>query len=405
MNHLYTIYKEEKYGELKNVLIIAGALIGLGILVLVFSQGFSYIKSGEAYEPQVQNLLIQVRQEFLSQDLIRYFLLSVVCAGIVFAFYKRKVSFAVLAGVLLVIGLLDMTNIQMRYSRDFINTERMERQFFKKSATDEFLLSDTETFRIMPPPSEMNSNRWAYHHEIIGGYSPIKMYAVEELIQNCFNQSVDGQFPLNWNVIRMFNVKYIVLNQQIGHPNLIPVHSDKRANQFTYLLRNYLPRGFFVTQYKVIPDQYDRLNYINQSAFDPGQEVLLENELDQTLITPDSTFSRLTAFSPNRLEFEVFTDQAALFVISESYYPPGWKLYLDQELISDILRANHSMQAVIVPAGEHIIQLEFDPDSYHNNLSLARISSAIILLIILISLGLQIKNHGFPFLRAKSEND
>ena len=244
MNYLYTIHKEQKNEELKKILWIPGIFIALGILILIFGQGFSFSKLGENYEPRVMQLLQQVRSEFFNQDLIRYLLISIISGGILFAFLKRKLSFVASASLLIVIGILDLTNIQSRYSNEFVNMERLEKQFFKKNQTDNFILSDAETFRIMPPPAEMNSNRWAYYHQIIGGYSPIKMYTVEELLQNCLNKSTDGTFPLNWNVIRMFNVKYLILNQKIAHSDLILVHSDDRNKQYTYQLLTRFPVAF-----------------------------------------------------------------------------------------------------------------------------------------------------------------
>jgi len=117
--------------------------------------GFSFSKLGENYEPRVMQLLQQVRSEFFNQDLIRYLLISIISGGILFAYFKRKLSFVVSASLLIVIGILDLTNIQSRYSTEFVNLERLERQSFKKNQTDNFILADTETFRIMPPPAEM----------------------------------------------------------------------------------------------------------------------------------------------------------------------------------------------------------------------------------------------------------
>jgi len=402
MHHLYTIYKNQNYNELKKLLWIPGAFVALGILILIFSQGFSFAKLGESYEPRVIQLLKQVRQEFLNQDLIRFFLLSIISGGVMLAFIKQKVSFIVLAGVLTIVGILDLTNIQRRSDKEFVNTNRLEKQYFQKSTTDNFLLSDEETFRIMPPPADISRNRWAYYHQIIGGYSPIKMYTVEEIMQNCLNKSTDGQFPINWNILRMMNVKYVILNQKIAHENLILVHSDSGSKLFTYLLTNRMPRGFFVNTHKIVPDQYDRLAYLNNSKFNPGIEAILERELGQSVGSPDSTNTRLINFSPNALEFEVYTDQSALFVISESYYPPGWNIYIDEEEVTEIYKTNHSLQSVVVPKGNHKINIRFEPASYYTNLTLAGISAGIIYLTIILAVILMIRNFRKQPLKTQS---
>jgi len=231
------------------------------------------------------------------------------------------------------------------------------------------------------------------------------MYTVEELLQNCLNKSTDGKFPLNWNVIRMFNVKYLILNQKIAHSDLMLVHNDDKNKQYTYQLLTQLSRGFFVNKQKLIKDQYERLNYINQSQFNPADEAIIEIELQQSIETPDSTTSLLTNFTPNLLKFDVYTNKQALFVISESHYPPGWKAFIDENEVTEIYKTNHSMQSIIVPAGNHKIELKFEPSSYYSNLTLARISVGLIYLVILLSLGVEWKKQGSSFFISGKTSD
>jgi hypothetical protein len=136
--------------------------------------------------------------------------------------------------------------------------------------------------------------------------------------------------------------------------------------------------------------------------FNPAVEAIIEKELGQTVGKPDTTFSQLTEFTPNQIKFEVYTDRPALFVISESWYPPGWKIFIDEKEVSEVYKTNHSMQSVVVPAGNHKIELKFEPDSFYTNLTVASISVGIIYLTILLSLGMVLKERKVLFFKTNS---
>ena len=100
----------------------------------------------------------------------------------------------------------------------------------------------------------------------------------------------------------------------------------------------------------------------------------MEQEPTASINIPDSSSCEVTHFDPNTISFKVFTNQQALLVISEVYYPPGWKISIDDEAVDMVYKTNHAMQSIIVPAGEHRVDLRFEPDSYYKNIWLASLS-------------------------------
>jgi uncharacterized membrane protein YfhO len=60
-----------------------------------------------------------------------------------------------------------------------------------------------------------------------------------------------------------------------------------------------------------------------------------------------------------------------LLFLSESYYPEGWKAFLNGTEIP-IRRANYHFRAVIVPPGTHKLEMKFEPSGFFlgKNLSL-----------------------------------
>jgi len=52
-------------------------------------------------------------------------------------------------------------------------------------------------------------------------------------------------------------------------------------------------------------------------------------------------------------------DQPAILVRSSAYYP-GWVVTIDGQR-APLLRADHALQAVAIPAGRHVVSFTFDP--------------------------------------------
>jgi uncharacterized membrane protein YfhO len=74
-----------------------------------------------------------------------------------------------------------------------------------------------------------------------------------------------------------------------------------------------------------------------------------------------------------------------LAVFSEIYYPDGWKASVDGEDI-DVLRADWTLRAALLPAGEHSLVMRFSPQSYKTGASVSRASSITLLVLVLLSL-------------------
>jgi uncharacterized membrane protein YfhO len=52
-----------------------------------------------------------------------------------------------------------------------------------------------------------------------------------------------------------------------------------------------------------------------------------------------------------------------LLFLSETYYPKGWKAYIDGREI-EIYRLNYLFRGVIIPQGTHTLEMKFEPASF-----------------------------------------
>jgi len=388
IRYLLDLSKSDKsWKEQKTVLYTLGGFFVLGVLILLFGQNASYIKaSGEPYQGQTLDMIKNIRMEYFKNDVIRYLVLIIIFSGFMIGFLKKKITFGLTIIILGALAIGDLVQVQSRSQKDYKNIKQIEASYFAKTATDQFLLKDPEVARIFPVGKLFGDNRWAYYHQTIGGYTPIKMFTIEELVEKNIYKGWDPNFPINWNVLKILNVKYVIAQGQLPSEQLEVAHSDPNGQLVTYQFKNRLPRAFFVSETEIIANELDRLAYINQRTFDPQKIAILEEEINEPIAAPDSSSTLLTSFSPNRLEFDVYTDKQALLVLSEIHYPPGWKIFIDEQQVEKIYKTDHAIQSVVVPAGEHKVEMRFEPNSYFWNIKIASLSSGLLYVIILLSL-------------------
>ena len=98
---------------------------------------------------------------------------------------------------------------------------------------------------------------------------------------------------------------------------------------------------------------------------------------------------RLTSYEPNRLVYETSSAKDGVVVFSEIYYP-GWQATIDGQPV-DIARADYILRAMNVPAGNHTIEMWFDPQSLHLTESIAYAAMALLLIGVMLFVWLKRK--------------
>ena len=255
----------------------------------------------------------------------------------------------------------------------FVNTTQVENQVYRENAIDRTIKQDKSLYRVLPPIRRMaQDSRWTYHYQSIGGYNPAKMQTIQDIISNNIINPTSPNIPLNLNVVSMLNGKYIVSQQKYNHPSLTHLGEDERQGLHVFRNESVLPRAFFVGQSRVIEDGVERLNYLNSLEFNPQEIAVLEEPLEQSIAAPDSNSqAEVTHFSPNKLMLDVSTNQTALLVLSEVYYPKGWKATLESGEELKIYKTNHILRSMVVPAGQNTITLEFKPQTYYSGITIS----------------------------------
>ncbi|HEX6790474.1 MAG TPA: hypothetical protein VF247_04110 [Candidatus Krumholzibacteria bacterium] len=376
------------------VLIAANVLF----LLALFTQG--YWKGGWAdtmaphvratQDPSQQRAVAQMAGEFLARDILQLAVIALHGAIAVFAFARRpRFAAWALAGVILVLGCIDYYRVDhkilhpetfLKHDGYRILRDRTETERFK--ASDEmidFLHAQPGEFRVLPvdgpqrdaaEPGEnapisfqvqgfFSSNRFmVFDIASAGGYHPAKLQDYEEFIGALRFSLEHGRLDL----ASMMNVRYIVSGVRLGdHPALKAVwvgrdfDSEPRA---IYENAQAFPRAWIAGEYRVETSDEALVKMANGEV-DLRRVAMLDKKPSIEPAAGDSAASVtvVKADAQHQL-YQVALDRPGLLVVSEVYYP-DWKATVDGAP-AEVLRANHVLRAVALPAGRHEISFHYD---------------------------------------------
>jgi hypothetical protein len=89
----------------------------------------------------------------------------------------------------------------------------------------------------------------------------------------------------------------------------------------------------------------------------------------------------IRARTPGSITLDVVTPTDGLLVVSEIHYP-GWHAYLDGQPV-DILQVDYILRGVVVPAGQHRVEMVFRPLSLTVGAAISGVT-----LLVLVGVGL-----------------
>ncbi len=191
--------------------------------------------------------------------------------------------------------------------------------------------------------------------------------------------------------MNMLNAKYVIFTQKLPLDNLEYAYYDRKQKQTVYLNNTYLPRAWFVNNTELIKDKKSIWKNLNDPEFSPAATAIVEKEIPATY-TPIESSVTPAGFDLHDLKFNVVTDTTSFLTISEIYYPAGWKAFIDGKE-TEIFATNYILRGIVVPKGEHIIEMKFESKTYLWSLRLSFIGLILAVLIFLIGLIFYIRSN------------
>ncbi len=346
--------------------------------------------------------VIPPRKDAFTNDARRSFFF-ILLAGIAFIATQRRIIPAwLLQLILALLIVVDLGGVANRYlNSDRLSITKDPANRIETLDVDEYVLQREGQFRILSLERRDQTGlaRPSFHHESLGGYSAAKLRLYQDFLDHLLFNPATGM-P-NENMLDMMNVRYIFSQAPIA--GALDVEYGEESGLTVYENLDVLPRAYFVGEAQVIPNPEDLLLRLQDAEFDPSAQAFLSAPIEEAITPLDSSSSVSVTplfYGPRRFSYEVVTDAPRLLIVSELFYPAGWNASIDGENVP-IHRANYLLRAVAVPAGNHTLEMTFNPASHIWGKRISLISTIFVYGLSLIFLGFSGISY---FRRSKSRN-
>jgi len=370
---------------------ILGGLLLIGVVSLLIGGGLPFASAQEfsRYPEQTLQLLRTARLEILKADAWRLIVFCLLTAGVMVAYIQKHISRTVLYPVLAILMLIDMYTIDNRFLNEFV-PQQADQSPFTQSQIDQYIMQDDGLFRVFPVGDLFGNNRWSYFHQSIGGYHAAKMHIYQKMVEENLYHSTESGNNINWNIVKLLNVKYVITTQRISSDHISAIGQDPNTNWILYQVDDPFPRAWMVYQTRIISAGQEQRQVLNQAGFDPRTEaIVFEDLLDSSTADGEQTGSaEVTHFDANQITVEVSTPREGLLVLSENYLPIWWQATLDGEAVT-IHRVNSLQRGIVVPQGSHTVHFEIKAPLFHASILAGNITVWIVHGVILLLAGLR----------------
>ncbi|MGI6572270.1 MAG: YfhO family protein [Fermentimonas sp.] len=340
----------------------------------------------EHIQPFIANLT-DARVSIFTADAWRSFFIVAIGVLIVWLFIRKKIKPEWMVAGVLLLCLVDMWGVNKRYLNDddFV-TETNLQQPFVRTATDEYILQDTTRYyRVLNlATSTFNDGITPYWHKVIGGYHAAKLRRYQDLIDV---HLMDEMVALQQEVIRsqgrldtvdteafkvlnMLNTKWIIMPAQDG--TTLPIENP-----------HAMGNAWFVDDIRFVESADEEIDILR--TLDLSREAVADKRYKPLLAgqvpAPADSASTivLTNYDSDFVTYAVDARKDELALFSEVYYPKGWQVTIDGEPV-EMLRANYTLRALPIPAGEHTVEFRFEPRSIRVTDGIAYAALAVMLL-------------------------
>ena len=400
------ILKQEKKPLGISLLLTAG--IALLLAVAPGSIGSGYVPAQEAQ--MLQNAVNQqmipanelsgilanlgeMRAELVSSDALRSFIIIGIGCSLLWLYASGKLRSSLTIAGITILCLADMWGVNKRYLNDaqFV-PHSIRTETFTKTNTDELILQDTSLdYRVLNfATSTFDDNNTSYWHKSVGGYPPAKLRRYQEMIEHHISPEMQAAYKAiataggemdsvdanKFRVLNMLNTKYFIFpaGQQRQTVPILNPHAYGNA--------------WFVNKVQYVNNANEEIDALDSII--PTETAVVDARFKDVLKGATESYKdslssiRLTSYTPNRLTYETNNAQDGIAVFSEIYYPDGWHVTIDGQP-AELARADYILRTMYVPAGQHTIEMRFDPTSLHVTEGIAYGALALLVIGIIVA--------------------
>lgn len=400
------ILKQEKKPLGISLLLTAGIALLLAIAPGSIGSGYVPAQEAQMLQNAVNQQMIpanelsdilanlgEMRAELVSSDALRSFIIIGIGCSLLWLYASGKLRSSLTIAGITILCLADMWGVNKRYLNDaqFV-PHSIRTETFTKTNTDELILQDTSLdYRVLNfATSTFDDNNTSYWHKSVGGYHPAKLRRYQEMIEHHISPEMQAAYKAiataggemdsvdanKFRILNMLNTKYFIFpaGQQRQTVPILNPHAYGNA--------------WFVNKVQYVNNANEEIDALDSII--PTETAVVDARFKDVLKGTTESYKdslssiRLTSYTPNRLTYETNNAQDGIAVFSEIYYPDGWHVTIDGQP-AELARADYILRTMYVPAGQHTIEMRFDPTSLHVTEGIAYGALALLLIGIIVA--------------------
>ena len=400
------ILKQEKKPLGISLLLTAGVALLLAVAPGSIGSGYVPAQEAQMLQNAVNQQMIpanelsgilanleEMRAELVSSDALRSFIIIGIGCSLLWLYASGKLRSSLTIAGITILCLADMWGVNKRYLNDaqFV-PHSIRTETFTKTNTDELILQDTSLdYRVLNfGTSTFDDNNTSYWHKSVGGYHPAKLRRYQEMIEHHISPEMQAAYKAiataggemdsvdanKFRVLNMLNTKYFIFpaGQQRQTVPILNPHAYGNA--------------WFVNKVQYVNNANEEIDALDSII--PTETAVVDARFKDVLKGTTESYKdslssiRLTSYAPNRLTYETNNAQDGIAVFSEIYYPDGWHVTIDGQP-AELARADYILRTMYVPAGQHTIEMRFDPTSLHVTEGIAYGALALLVIGIIVA--------------------
>lgn len=400
------ILKQEKKPLGISLLLTAGIALLLAIAPGSIGSGYVPAQEAQMLQNAVNQQMIpanelsgilanlgEMRAELVSSDALRSFIIIGIGCSLLWLYASGKLRSSLTIAGITILCLADMWGVNKRYLNDaqFV-PHSIRTETFTKTNTDKLILQDTSLdYRVLNfATSTFDDNNTSYWHKSVGGYHPAKLRRYQEMIEHHISPEMQAAYKAianaggemdsvdanKFRVLNMLNTKYFIFpaGQQRQTVPILNPHAYGNA--------------WFVNKVQYVNNANEEIDALDSII--PTETAVVDARFKDVLKGATESYKdslssiRLTSYAPNRLTYETNNAQDGIAVFSEIYYPDGWHVTIDGQP-AELARADYILRTMYVPAGQHTIEMRFDPTSLHVTEGIAYGALALLVIGIIVA--------------------
>ena len=400
------ILKQEKKPLGISLLLTAGIALLLAIAPGSIGSGYVPAQEAQMLQNAVNQQMIpanelsgilanlgEMRAELVSSDALRSFIIIGIGCSLLWLYASGKLRSSLTIAGITILCLADMWGVNKRYLNDaqFV-PHSIRTETFTKTNTDELILQDTSLdYRVLNfATSTFDDNNTSYWHKSVGGYHPAKLRRYQEMIEHHISPEMQAAYKAiataggemdsvdanKFRILNMLNTKYFIFpaGQQRQTVPILNPHAYGNA--------------WFVNKVQYVNNANEEIDALDSII--PTETAVVDARFKDVLKGTTESYKdslssiRLTSYAPNPLTYETNNAQDGIAVFSEIYYPDGWHVTIDGQP-AELARADYILRTMYVPAGQHTIEMRFDPTSLHVTEGIAYGALALLVIGIIVA--------------------